>query len=271
MAVAALLFVACNENGPSSADKKCANVVSSEAIKLLGQDMTAVDKALTDAGYIKVDAQTAAAAPKCVRALLTKAAERTSQIYVYGLPANINQMTDAEYDACVQKTLQEGKTIAQAYIVVDENGKMMGMQTAMYIKLSENVNQLFIDVSNKLYAQIPAGAIPSEPMTEMPTSFPFAIWQGDISLATTSEKDQDYLETTDHAAYIAKISANKSLEAAEFGALYKDQQYNGWGYQTMWLNPGEEEQQTMIKEIGVAVAYGMFMVADNNAGGQQID
>ena len=267
MAVAALLFVACNENGPSSADKKCANVVSSEAIKLLGQDMTAVDKALTDAGYIKVDAQTAAAAPKCVRALLTKAAERTSQIYVYGLPANINQMTEAEYMDCMTKALQDGKTIAQAYILVND-GKMMGMQTTMYLKLSENVNQLFIDVSNKLYAQIPAGAIPTEPMTEMPTSFPFAYWQGSVSLATSSEKNQDMLETADHAAYVAKISANKSLEAAEFGALYKDQQYNGWGYQTMWLNPGEEEQQTMIKEIGVAVAYGMFMVADNNAGGQ---
>ena len=70
------------------------------------------------------------------------------------------------------------------------------------------------------------------------------------------------LETTDHAEFIAKIAANKSLQASEYALLYASQEGDGWTYQTMWVNPSEEEQKEMQEEIGFAVAYGMFMVAD---------
>jgi len=264
MAVAALMCVACNENGPSSADKKVAKVVSSEAIDLLGQDLTAVDKALTSAGYIKADAAAAKVAPARVRALAAKAAESMSVLYVYGLPANISQMSETEADACMIKALQEGKTIAQAYVVADNNGKLAGIQTTMYLKLTAGVNKLYTDVSDKLYGHIPAGAIPETMPSGMPTKFPFAMWEGYVSMEDKSETEEDVLETNDHAEFVAKIAVNTSLMAEEYAYVYTNQEGAGWMYQAMWVNPTELEQKEMQEEIGAAVAYGSFIVADNN-------
>lgn len=266
MAVAALMFVACNENGPSSADKKSANVVSSEAVELLGQDLAKVDKALTDAGYVKTDGGAAAkTAPARVRALAAKAEAQMAALYVYGLPAEIGKMSEAEADACMTKAVQDGKTIAMAY-VVSEDGKLAAIQTTMYLKLTSGVNKLYTDVSNKLYDEIPAGAIPETPQTEMPSNFPYSIWAGYVSLDyNSSEEEGEVLETTDHAELVAKIAANKSLMAGEFSYTYTNQEGAGWMYRTMWVNPTEEEQQEMQKEIGAVVAYGTFVVADNNS------
>lgn len=260
MAVAALMFVACNENGPSSADKKSANVVSSEAIALIGQDLAQVDKALTAAGYVKVNAELEKAAPARVRAMASMAAS-SSVLYVYGLPANINEMSEDEYDACMTKAIQDGETIAMAYVVL-EDGKLVGMQTTMYLKLKSGVNKLYTDVSDKLYAQIPAEAIPETPLTEAPSKFPFAMWVGAVSIEAAREEDEDVLETTDHAEFVAKIAANTSLEAGEYAYLYTNQDGDGWMYQTNWLNPTEEEQKEMQEEIGATIAYGWFIVAD---------
>ena len=261
MAVAAVMFVACNENGPSSTDKKTANVVSSEAIALIGQNLAKVDKALTDAGYVKATSEAAKAAPARVRAMASMA-EAMNVLYVYGLPENINQMSEAEYDACMTKAIQEGGTIAMAYVFADGENKLTGIQTTMYLKLTSGANKLYTDVSNKLFAQIPAGAIPETMPTGMPSKFPFAMWQGGVSTATSSDEKEDVLETTDHAEFIAKIAANTSLQASEYALLYASQEGDGWTYQTMWVNPSEEEQKEMQEEIGFAVAYGMFIVAD---------
>lgn len=253
MAVAALMFVACNENGPAPADQKCAKVVSSEAVDLIGKDMATVEQTLTAAGYVKVEAQKAQVAPARVRALL-KAAEDQSVIYVYGLPADIDKMTEAEYDAYMQKALKDGKTIAIAQ-VTNAGGKMAAMHTIMYMKLQPGANKLIVDISNSLFSKIPEGAI-----QEQPTKFPLAMWYGMVAVGAEEEPTQ----AADHAAYIAKISANTEVAAQEMASVAESQQ-TGWMYQVMWINPNEETKKDMEEEIGEAIVYGMFSVGDLNA------
>lgn len=251
MAVAALMFVACNENGPSSSDKKVAKVVSSEAVDLIGQDMAKVDKALINAGYVKADEAKVQAAPARVRALVKKAAEAKNEIYVYGLPTDFANMDEDEAEECMTKALKGGKTIAMAYIT-NVDGKMEAMQTIMYMKMQSGSNSLFIDISNSLYGKIPEGAI-----QEQPTKLPYAMWYGAVAVGT--EKDPTTM--TDHAAYVAKISANDESAAQEMAQVYESQE-SGWAYEAMWINPNEETKKEMIEEIGEAVVYGVFMLGD---------
>lgn len=255
MAVAALMFVACNENGPAPADQKCAKVVSSEAVALIGKDMATVDKALTSAGYVQVKEEQGQAAPARVRALLKQAAAAIEQtVYVYGLPADIDKMTEAEFNACLQKALKEGKTIALAY-VSSLDGKMAGMQTLLYMKLQANANALFVDISNSLYGQIPEGAI----VEGQPTKFPYAMWYGAVAVGT----EEQPTTITKHADYIAKVAANTEVAAQEMAQI-AESQGKGWMYQALWINPNEETKKEMEGEIGVAIVYGSFMVGDEN-------
>lgn len=250
MAVAALVFVACNENGPTPADQKCAKVVSSEAVDLIGKDMATVEQTLTAAGYVKVEAQKVQAAPARVRALV-EAAEDQSVAYVYGLPANVDKMTEAEFDECMQKALKDGKTIAIAQ-VKNAEGKMASMQTIMYLKLQPGANKLFIDISNSLFSKIPEGAIQKQP-----TKFPLAMWYGMVAVGAEEEPTQ----ADDHAAYIAKISANTEVSAQEMAQVAESQQ-SGWVYQAMWVNPNEETKKDIEEELGTAIVYGMFGVGN---------
>lgn len=255
MAVAALMFVACNENGPAPADQKCAKVVSSEAVALIGKDMTAVDKALTGAGYVQVTEEKAASAPARVRTLLKQAAAEMEQtLYVYGLPTTIDKMTEDEYEACLQKALKEGKTIALAY-VSSLDGKMAGMQTLLYMKLMANANALFVDISNSLYGQIPEGAI----VEGQPTKFPFAMWYGEVAVGTEEEPTT----IAKHADYIAKVAANNEVSAHEMAQI-AESQGKGWLYQAIWINPNEETKKEMEDDLGVAIVYGTFIVGDEN-------
>ena len=253
MAVAALMFVACNENGPSSADKKCAKVVSSEAVDLIGKDMATVDKALTAAGYVQAKEDKAQGAPARVRALVKEAAsEMVRVVYIYGLPANIDSMTEAEAAECMQKALKDGKTIALAY-VRSVDGKMAGMQTVLYMKLQENANKLIVDISNSLYGKIPEGAI----VDGQPTKFPYAMWYG----AVTVGNEQEPTTMTKHADYIAKVAANTEVAAQEMAQSVESEE-KGWVYQVMWINPNEETKKEMAEDFGEAIVYGMYMVGD---------
>ena len=255
MAVAALMFVACNENGPSSADKKCAKVVSSEAVDLIGKDMATVDKALTKAGYVQVEKNVVHAAPARVRALVKDMAASIEHTpYVYGLPANIDKMTEDEYDACFQKALQDGTTVAIAY-VSSLDGKMAGMQTVLYMKLQKNANKLFVDISNSLYDKIPAGAI----VEGQPEKFPYAMWYGAVAV----NNEEEPTNMAKHADYIAKVAANEEVAAEEMAQIAESQE-KGWMYEAMWINPNEETKKEMEGEIGVAIVYGTFIVGDQN-------
>ena len=66
---------------------------------------------------------------------------------------------------------------------------------------------------------------------------------------------------TDHAAYIAKISANDEAAAQEMAQVYESQE-SGWAYEAMWIDPNEETKKEMIEELGEAVVYGVFMLGD---------
>ena len=255
MAVAALMFVACNENGPSSADKKCAKVVSSEAVDLIGKDMATVDKALTAAGYVQAKEDKAKGAPARVRALVKQDASGMEQtMYVYGLPANFDRMSGADAEACMLKALKDGKTIAIAYIS-SLDGKMAGMQTILYMKLQKNANKLIVDISNSLYDKIPAGAI----VDGQPEKFPYAMWYGAVAV-NNEEKPTNMAK---HADYIAKVAANEEVAAQEMAQI-AESEGKGWMYEAMWINPNEETKKEMEEELGEAIVYGMFMVGNEN-------
>ena len=253
MAVAALMFVACNENGPSSADKKCAKVVSSEAVELIGKDMATVDKALTKAGYVQAKEDKAQGAPARVRALVRDTASGMERVmYLYGLPANIDSMTEADAAACLQKALKEGKTVALAY-VASVDGKMVGMQTILYMKLQENANKLIVDISNSLYGQIPEGTI----VDGQPEKLPYAMWYGAVAV----DNEEEPTTMAKHADYTAKIAAHTEVAARE-AAQIVESEVKGWMYQVMWINPNEETKKEMAEEIGEAIVYGTFVVGD---------
>lgn len=250
MAMVAVAFMACNENGASvpSSDKKAVKAVTTDAVSMVGQEPAKVEKFLTSAGFTKVEATDGIAkvSARYVRAPKAKAAEEVSVQYVYNLPTDYQSMDEAAGAQYVQNLLDKGECLVMVITIYKDN-KLMVVSTNVFAPLKDNINLLYTQNSDGLFAQLPA--------PNGTTSF----WQGGIR-----QGEKSY---TDHAEYVAAIAAAKAISAEEQGYAIKNldpakMTAEGFGFYCLWENPDEAERAAMLKEDGIVGAMGSFSVMD---------
>lgn len=251
MAMVAVAFMACNQNGASvpSSDKKAVKAVTTDAVSMVGQDPAKVEKILTSAGFTKVESTdaTAKVIARYVRSPKAKAAEEVSVQYVYNLPADYVSMGEEAVLQYVQNLLAKGECLVVVYTIYKDN-KLMVVSTSVFAPLKDDINLLYTQNSDGLFAQLPA--------LNGTTSF----WQGNIQ-----EGEKSY---TDHAEYVATIAAAQAILADEQGYALKNldpvnnMTAEGFGFYCYWENPDEAARATMLEEIGIVGAMGNFSVMD---------
>lgn len=251
MAMVAVAFMACNEkNGASvpSSDKNAVKAVTTDAVSMVGQDPAKVEKILTSAGFTKVESTdaTAKVIARYVRSPKAKAAEEVSVQYVYNLPADYVSMGEEAVLQYVQNLLAKGECLVVVYTIYKDN-KLVVISTSVFAPLKDDINLLYTQNSDGLFAQLPA--------PNGTTSF----WQGNIQ-----EGEKSY---TDHAEYVAAIAAAQAISADEQGYALKNldpvnMTADGFGFYCYWENPDEAARATMLEEIGIVGAMGNFSVMD---------
>lgn len=251
MAMVAVAFMACNEkNGASvpSSDKNAVKAVTTDAVSMVGQDPAKVEKILTSAGFTKVESTdaTAKVIARYVRSPKAKAAEEVTVQYVYNLPADYVSMGEEAGLQYVQNLLAKGECLVVVYTIYKDN-KLMVISTNVFAPLKDDINLLYTQNSDGLFAQLPT--------PNGTTSF----WQGNIQ-----EGEKSY---TDHAEYVATIAAAQAISADEQGYALKNldpvnMTADGFGFYCYWENPDEAERAAMLEENGIVGAMGSFSVMD---------
>lgn len=208
MVIAAVVVMACNENGPVPAkDQKAINVTTSDAIALIGADAATVDKKLTAAGYVK--AEEAVRAPKQINARFNEPAikaEENNVNYVYNIPANHGDLAEAEGKNLLNSLLKEGKVIVFTTVYyADEKVTMMG--STFYVSISANANLLYTDISDNLYAKLPS----KEKATKL-------AWQAYTYMEEGSKEYDNHAEFTKAILAVSQgVQANESAYAVLSG------------------------------------------------------
>ena len=247
MAMIAVAFMACggDQNGATlpSKDKAAINKVTVEGTALIGQNAAAVDKALTAAGYTKVDDASLVSAPKRVQAKFNAPAATEEMAYfVYGIDPKV-AMSENEDVAAFNKALAKGSIIMVAVAYV--NDKMYQMASNTSIKCSKEDSRVYTDISDGLYKQIPAEALQSK-------------WQG----ATTAKK------YSKHDEFVADIAAAEDgITAQEIGYAVTNVTAagaEGLYYQGMWMDPTAETKAAMEKEGYTPYANATVYIVDVN-------
>ena len=254
LAMVAFAFLACNEGASvPSKDKKAAKAVTSQAFDLLGSDAATVDKALTDAGYVELKESNmngvVARALKKVRKDIK--AESSAQVYIYNLPQDYEKMTEEESTEYVKGLMDKGECL---YVVTVRysNDKMAMLSTKVIAPLKDNnINLLFTEVSDEEYKKMPEGISVEGKTMQQWADYTFS-----------GDEDKEF---TDHAEFVAAVAKAKVIEANE--EAYSVTKVNlesgepeGIAYYNSWINPDEEEQESMLKENGFVAAVGSFTV-----------
>ena len=255
LAMVAFAFLACDQGAPvPSKDKKAAKAVTSQAFDLLGSDAATVDKALTDAGYVEVKESTmnsvVARALKKVRKGI-KAESKEQVMYVYNLPQDYAKMTKEESIAYVKGLLDKGECMC-AVVVRYSNNKMTLLSTEVIAPLKDDINLLFTEVSDEEYKKMPEGiSVAGEKMQQ---------WVGSTVIGYEEK------EYTDHAELVAAVAKAKTIHVEEeaysvTNVNLSSDEPEGVAYFNRWINPDEEEQESMLEENGFVLAIGSFSVA----------
>ena len=243
IAAVAIAFMACESNGASvpSKDKKAAEKATISVVNQIGADAATVEKSLTDAGFEKVPAELIPEweeAPKRMKGKVNKAkAAYTEDLFIYGIDVESLNSEDQGVSA-MNKALKKG-TIIFAYAMYYD-GKLLGVETVIYIKAAKGASKIYTDSSDGLFATIPADALLSE-------------WTGLI----------DEKESTDHAAFVAAVAAAEgAIEAEEQAYAITSASYDGFFYMGAWYFPSDADKEEMAKEGLDAYALAQFLVVD---------
>ena len=258
VAMVAFAFMACSsdKNGASvpSGDKKAVKAVTAEAVDLVGESPAKVDKSLTAAGFKKVEASELEKVVARAQARVKKQKAHTAEgevevTYVYNYPDNFwNISEEEEVTAYVKSLFAKGKCLVMV-VAVYVDDKLTALSTNVMAPIKDGISLLYAENSDALYAQLPA--------INGQTSF----WEGHIY---SGESGKDY---TDHAAYVAAVTAAKSIDAEEWGYAITNMDmtagsFEGFGFYAVWVLPDDEDQSEMEEEMGFAYAYGNFSVVD---------
>ena len=260
IAALAVAFMACeNKNEMPKQEQKAMKAATVEVVDMIGTAKPAdVQKTLLDAGFTKIEAQLAMPA-KCAanaKANMKKAikAEGTEEIYVYGLPDNFFSMSEDEQAAYMKKQLESGDGFIQVTVTY-QSDVLYASATLLMTGLREKINVTYANESDALYDALP------KPMTEE-----MYVWEGSTF---TDPEQEEATKYEDHAKYVAAVAAAKLIQAEEVGysvTAASASGYAGKAYMAFWRNPGDNEEAIagIEEEMGVACAYGYFVVADIN-------
>ena len=255
LAMVAFAFLACDQGAPvPSKDTKAAKAVISQAFDLLGSDAATVDKALTDAGYVEVkesnmNGVVARALKKVRKGIKAESSEQV--MYVYNLPQDYAKMTKEESIAYVKGLLDKGECMC-AVVVRYSNNKMTLLSTEVIAPLKDDINLLFTEVSDEEYKKMPEGiSVAGEKMQQ---------WVGSTVIGDEEK------EFTDHAELVAAVAKAKTIHVEEeaysvTNVNLSSDEPEGVAYFNRWINPDEEEQESMLEENGFVWAIGSFSVA----------
>ena len=213
-----------------------------------------MDKALTDAGYVELKESSmnsvVARALKKVRKGI-KAESSEQGMYVYKLPQDHEQMTEEEGVAYIKGLLDKGECM-YVVVVMYYNNKMTLLSTQVIAPLKDNINLLFTEVSDEEYKKMPEGiSVAGEKMQQL------------VGSTVIGYKEKEY---TDHAELVAAVAKAKTIHVEEHASsvtnvnLSSDEP-EGIVYFNTWINPDEEEQESMLEENGFVWAIGSFSVA----------
>lgn len=247
MVVVAVALMACNENGAVPAkDKKAVNIVTVEAVNLIGADIATMDKKLTAAGYVK--AREAVRAPKQLNARFNEPAvnaEENNVYYVYNIPANHGDLAEAEGKNLLNSILKEGKIIVFATVsYADDKVKTIG--SYFYVSNSANANLLYTDISDKLYAKLPS----KETATNV-------YWQGNTHI------EEGYKEYKNHPEFTkAILAASQGLLAHESGHAILFGETTGFWYENRFSTPSPYGIKEMENAGYVPYAYAYFFISE---------
>ena len=261
MVMVAVGFMACNGGGASvpQNDKKAAKAVTSQAIDLLSSNPATVDKALTDAGFMKVTAGGLLNVAKRQQAHMKKsfkASEDLEIIYLYNVPENYDSMTDEESAKYVKEVLDKGECII--YVVTyysSTDSKLKMMSTQVMAPLKEDINLLMTEISDAEYKKLPTGSLVM--------GVPALRWEGVIT------NGDDEVTYENHAEFVSKIAKAQAVTAEEQGVGMtkldmETGEASGFVYFNAWVNPDAAEKEEQIAKMGVAAAMGVFAVVDIN-------
>ena len=254
LAMVAFAFLACNEGASvPKKDKTAVKAVTSQAFDLLGSDAAKVDKALTDAGYVKLKESNmigvVARALKKVRKGI-KAQTNEEVMYIYNLPQDYEKMTEEESIKYVKGLLDKGECMYIVMVMYVEN-ELTVLSTQVIAPLKDNINLLFTEVSDDQYKKMPEGiTVEGKKMQE---------WIGYIF---SGDEEKEY---TDHAELVAAVAKAKTIGVEEeaYSVTKVDLTTGdpeGVAYYNSWTNPDEEEQEYLLKENGFVAAIGAFSV-----------
>ena len=179
-------------------------------------------------------------------------AESSEQVmYVYNLPQDHEQMTEEEGVAYIKGLLDKGECM-YVVVVMYYNNKMTLLSTQVIAPLKDNINLLFTEVSDEEYKKMPEGiSVAGEKMQQ---------WVGSTVIGYEEK------EYTDHAELVAAVAKAKTIHVEEeaysvTNVNLSSDEPEGVAYFNRWINPDEEEQESMLEENGFVWAIGSFSVA----------
>ncbi|GEM_PF-3252020 len=260
LSMIAVTFMACNllKNEPSAVsdtDKKATAVATVNSASMLGNTPEAASKSLTDAGFKKVSSSRLPEfAPQ--RRDVRRAPQRvtdgaTIDYYVYGLPSNIESMSEDEIKAAVFLALKQGKSMVQANVMYSDN-KVSAVASAFIAPANKSNVTLYTNASNELYERIRI-------ISSVEKS-----WEGEITNHNGNSTDQS-VSYTDHSSFVSSIAAFTSMDATEYGYVITPESVDdGLYYAGLWYCPSEEEIQQLSKEKVVAFVTGGTAVANTS-------
>ena len=246
MVMVAVALMACNENGAVPAkNKKAVNIVTVEAVNLIGADIATMDKKLTAAGYVK--AREAVRAPKQLNARFNEPAvnaEENNVYYVYNIPANHGDLAEAEGKNLLNSLLKEGKVIVFATVSYADD-KVQTIGSYFYVSNSANANLLYTDISDNLYVKLPS----KETATKL-------AWQADTYM------EEGLKEYDNHAEFTkAILAASQGVQAHESAYAVLSGETSGFCYENRFSAPSPYGIKEMENAGYVPYAYANFYIS----------
>ena len=253
IAVAAIALMACtSENGAEikPGDKKALNAATS--ISQLGATPDNYDKAMTAAGYRKVDGSFMLGVRARVKAFdAPKSSEELSVEYIYGFSADDLKLSEDKLRAKFNEIIESGNSII-ALVAVFNEGQLSYAETALMMTPGKGIKKSHVEQSKNMIDQIPANAFQ-------------AGWYAMIEADTVRLQYEDIKQYSDYAA--AVVATEGAMMAHENVQVIKtmDQatgKMEGFYYNATLAVPGDEDSQRQ-KEQGLApTAAGMYTIAD---------
>ncbi len=249
LAMIAIAFMACEQNEATvvKKDQKMLTKASKELIGLMGADKAKAEKAILNAGFVKLeedeDPDAMLAPAKYKKSPRKKPASKNYYnvdeyaIYLYNFPDDMQ--IDDETELINGIVVGEKKMVVQMQVGYNE-GKMVSAEAMYYMPDDRSETfKLYKNFSNNMYSKIPSKATELE-------------WYGYLY---SNVIDSAY---EDRASFVAELSQTECGEVEEECSFETSDGSVGY-YATMFV-PTEEDIAELAEEGLSPFVYGEFMI-----------